>query len=280
MSADAPGREDLTDAIFKKIARYVYEHAGINLTENKRELVRARLGKVIRQKGLSGYREYYEYMVNDETGEATKEVLNAVSTNLTSFFRESKHFDFLREMLLPEVARRAAATGTYRLRGWSAGCSTGEEVYTIALTLREYLSEFPRWDAKLLATDIDTTVIEHGIAGIYEEKRLATVPKTMLGQYFQRGTKNRTLYRLNSEIRRLVSFKYLNLITPWPFRGQFDFIFCRNVMIYFDRPTQQMLVDRFTQHLKPGGYLFIGHSEGLTGVRHELRYMQPTIYRK
>lgn len=276
-----PPSEDLTDALFKKISRYVYDHARINLTENKRELVRARIGKVIRTRGFKGYRDFYRYMVEDDTGEAMREVLNAVSTNLTSFFRESKHFDFLSQVLLSDLMARQQRGGARRLRGWSAGCSTGEEVYTIALTLAETIPDLHTWDAKLLASDIDTTVVNTGQQGIYHKKRLESVPKMLLSKYFTRlDGDDKDHYQVVPELRRYVAFRNLNLMQPWPFKRHFDFIFCRNVMIYFDNPTQEMLVNRFHEVLAPGGHLFIGHSEGLSGIRHSFKYIQPTIYRK
>jgi chemotaxis protein methyltransferase CheR len=272
--------EELTDALFKKIVRYVYEQSRINLTENKRELVRARLGKVIRTRGFKGYRDYYEYMIRDESGEAVREVLNAISTNLTSFFRENQHFEFLLGELFPKLLREKEKRGESRIRGWSAGSSSGEEVYTIAITLLESLADHGgRWDAKLLATDIDTTMLERGQRGVYDQDRVKTVPPTLLRRHFLRGEgASKGEYRVRSEARRLVSFRHLNLMKPWPFRGPFDFIFCRNVMIYFDRPTQEELVNRFYDVLGPGGHLFIGHSEGLSGIQHRFRYVKPTIY--
>lgn len=272
-------KNDLTDSLFNKISRFVYEACGINLTPNKRELVQARLGKIIRERGFKGFRHYYEYMTTDETGQAISEVLNAVSTNLTSFFRESQHFDFLADTALPEITQRAQQSKDYTLRGWSAGCSMGAEAYTIALTMKTCIPDLHRYNAKLLATDIDTNVLDIGRRGIYPARMIDPVPKTMLHKYFQTLDGKQT-YQIDQDLRRLISFRFLNLMHPFPFKGLFDFIFCRNVMIYFDRPTQQILVEKFTQFLKPRGYLFIGHSEGLSGIQHSLRYVRPTIYQK
>ncbi len=269
--------QELTDEMFWKIARHVYELARINLTEKKKELVRARIGKVIRTRKLAGFREYYDYLTNDTSGEATTELLNAISTNLTSFFRESKHFDYMREVLLPEWAKNNR-DGV--LRGWSAGCSTGEEIYTISITISEHLPELSRWSVKLLATDIDTNVIACGARGIYHRDRLRDVSPTLINRYFTKVEGEKDRYQVKPMLRNLIAFRRLNLMSQWPFRKQFDFIFCRNVMIYFDQPTQQMLVDNFYRVLKPGGHLFIGHSEGLTGVQHTFRYERPTVYRK
>lgn len=271
--------DDLDEVLFGKISAYVYKACGINLTPNKFELVRARLGKEIRAHGFRSYREYYKYMVQDTTGEALAQVLNAVSTNLTSFYRESKHFDFLAQTLIPDLAAQAARSSTYHLRGWSAGCSTGAEVYTIAITLAAHLPDLPRWDCRLLATDIDTNVLSIGKRGSYPQKVIEPVPRPILQKYFT-PSPDKTEYQVCQALRNLVQFRFLNLMHPFPFRGRFDFIFCRNVMIYFDRPTQEALVAKYHEVLKPGGHLFIGHSEGLSGIRHEFTYVQPTIYRK
>ncbi len=270
---------DLTDSLFKKIAKYVYDVCGINLTERKRELVSTRIGKVIRQKKLAGFQEYYDYLINDQTGEAVAELMNAISTNLTSFFREPKHFDFLKSDILPELVEKARKTGDHHLRGWSAGCSTGAEAYTIAMTLANSIPEIFSWNARILATDIDTNVMDTGSRGVYNMDMLKQIPPLMAKKFLQRS-KDGANFRVKAQLRNLVKFKYLNLIEPFPLKGKFDFIFCRNVMIYFDRPTQQNLIDKFSAFLKPGGYLFIGHSEGLSAVEHNLKYVRPTIYQK
>ncbi len=278
---DLAADQELTDVLFHKIAHYVYEHARINLTENKRELVRARLGKVIRQRGFAGYRAYYEYMAADTTGEAVQEVMNAISTNLTSFFRENQHFEFISRQLLPELIKEKEAGRNQRLRVWSAGCSSGEEPYTLAMVLHSGLGQRRGWDLRILATDIDTEMVAHGERGVYPADRLRTVPPPMLRTYFLRGDgKQQGYYRAKPVLRELIRFRKLNLMGSWPFKGGFDLIFCRNVMIYFDQPTQEFLVNRFYEMLAPRGHLFIGHSEGLTGVRHQFKYVQPTIYQK
>lgn len=275
----APALDDLTDELFRKIAKYVYEKCRINLTDKKRELVKARLGKVIRTRGFANFHAYYDYMLQDETGEALREVMNAVSTNLTSFFREDKHFQYMDTTMLPELIAQKRAQGRTRLRGWSAGCSSGEEIYTIAITLAEAFGDWSGWDIRLLASDIDTEVVAHGARGIYAEKRIETVPKPLLRKYFS-PAQTPGYWAVSPKLRQIIAFRHLNLMNPWPFKGRFDFIFCRNVMIYFDRETQESLVNRFYQALEPGGHLFIGHSEGLSGVKHQFKYVLPTVYRK
>lgn len=275
--------DDLTPELFDKICQYIYTHARISLGKNKMELVRARFGKVIRQRRMSGFHQYFKWMQEDTSGEALREVMNAIATNLTSFFRENEHFIFLANTLIPEMAKRGAtAGGKVRLRGWSAGCSTGEEVYTIAITLCENIPNIQSWDVKLLATDIDTEVVAHGQRGVYGKDRLQGVSGSIVNKYFEpaEDEKGRAAYQVRDNIHRLVTFRHLNLFSEWPFKNQFDFIFCRNVMIYFDRPTQEALINRYYDNLVKGGHLFIGHSESLSGVNHKFEYVKPTIYRK
>lgn len=274
-----PTHSDLSDALFQKIAHYVYEACGIHLTERKRELVNTRIGKVIREKNFSGFREYYSWLTSDTTGEAVAELMNAISTNLTSFFREPKHFEYMQDVLLPELQQKARGQAHPNLRAWSAGCSTGVEAYTIAMILLNSIPDLANWDVRILATDIDTNVLHTGEAGVYGKDMIAPVPLSFLSRFFQR-TKDGTRYRVKRQLRQMVAFRYLNLIEKFPLRGKFDIIFCRNVMIYFDKATQQNLVNKFSDALKSGGYLFIGHSEGLSGLKHNLNYIKPTIYQK
>jgi len=273
-----PAADDLDDAVFHAIAQYIYNHARIQITGNKRELVRARLGRIIRQRGFSGYRQYYAWMAADKTGEAAREVMNAIATNLTSFFRENAHFEFLAESIVPEYLHRVRR----RLRGWSAGCSTGQEIYTIAMVLLERLGDAAGWDIKLLATDLDTEVIAQGARGFYVDDHAQGIPVNLRRKYFDDAVDERGKSGVQAKdiLRSLVTFRHLNLFSRWPFKNPFDFVFCRNVMIYFDRPTQEQLIERYHQALAPGGYLFIGHSESLSGVKHAFEYVLPTIYRK
>ncbi|MDR3210889.1 MAG: protein-glutamate O-methyltransferase CheR [Planctomycetota bacterium] len=276
--------DDLTDDIFDKIRAYIYDRAKISLGDNKRELVRARFGKVIRQRSMSGFHEYFNWMVKDDTGEAFREVMNAISTNLTSFFRENQHFQFLASTVIPYVAKNPGSRvgGKIRLRGWSAGCSTGEEVYSMCMTICENVPHLDAWDIRLLATDIDTEVVAHGQRGLYLKDRLQDVPTATIKRFFDpaKDNKGKPAFQVRSEVREMVAFRHLNLFSKWPFKHKFDFIFCRNVMIYFDRPTQESLVGNYYNVLNNGGYLFIGHSESLNGIKHSFDYSQPTIYLK
>lgn len=273
---------ELTDEQFERFRALVYEHSGISLGEKKRALVRARFGKEMRNLGLTSYSEYYDHVVNDSTGQAAIRMINAISTNLTSFFRENQHFDHLSKVYLASLVQKRMASGDKHLRLWSAGCSTGEEPYTLSMVIMESVPNPANWDMKILATDIDSNVLDFARSGVYEKKRIDNVPPMLKGKYLTRkGERKEPEYHVNDNLKRLITFRQLNLMrAPWPFKRRFDVIFCRNVMIYFDRPTQERLVNRFFEVLEPGGQLFVGHSESLTGVNHKFKYIQPTVYRR
>lgn len=272
---------NLSTSDFERLSRVIYDHCGITLKAEKMELVRARLAKRLRATGVSTYQQYIDTVLSNHDSEEFVKLIDAISTNLTSFFRESQHFDFLAQTHLPKVVR--TNSGTRRLRGWSAGCSSGEEPYTIAMVLNETLPSLGAsgWDVKLLATDISTQVLDRARTGIYDEERARTIPAAFRGKYFEPRKKDGETYiAAKPELRNLIVFNRLNLMEAWPFTGPFDFIFCRNVMIYFDKPTQERLVQRYYDMLAPGGVLFTGHSESLTGISHKFAFVQPTIYRK
>ena len=263
---------------FRKLCDLVYQHCGINLHDGKQELVRARVARQLRAKGLSSASDYLRDVMADPAGDEFGSLIDALSTNLTSFFREPSHFTYLSKTLLPATMERQRKQNTNRIRGWSAACSTGEEPYTLAMTLLEAFRGKGKWDARLLATDISRNVLKTALRGEYDADRVRSVPEPMRSDYFTpAGTGH---LRVSGEARAIVTFNYLNLIGQWPFTGPFDFIFCRNVMIYFDKQTQERLVNRFWNCLAPGGVLFTGHSESLTGIAHKFQYVQPTIYMK
>lgn len=267
-----------TAADFERIRALVYEHAGIHLSETKSNLVYGRLSRRLRVLQLARFDDYLRFLQEHIETELT-EFLNAITTNLTSFFRENHHFEALRNQVLPELmhARRAAR----RLRLWSAGCSTGEEPYSLAMVLCETVLDNPGWDVKLLATDLDTNVLETARAGLYVEDRMRTVSRERLQRFFQRGTgANAGKVRVTPELQRLIAFNQLNLMETWPMRGPLDVIFCRNVVIYFDKPTQVRLFERFADLLSDGGTLFVGHSETLNKVTDRFELIGQTIYRK
>lgn len=275
--------EILSDEEFVWIGNIVHKHCGINLHQGKKELMRARLAKRLRMGGFETVKEYMDYVIADKSGAAFTELIDSLSTNLTSFYRESSHFDYLREVYLPQLAQRKSHKNSNVIRAWSSACSSGEEPYTLAITL---LEEFGRkapngqnWDVRILATDISTRVLRMAEAGIYERSRVDPVPANLKAKYLvPNRIEGQQVFQASQALRSIVRFRHMNLMDNWPFTGPFDIIFCRNVMIYFDKPTQQRLVNRFYDCLDPGGLLFTGHSESLTGVNHKLRYVQPTIY--
>jgi chemotaxis protein methyltransferase CheR len=271
----------LSEEDFHHVSDMVYRHCGINLHDGKKDLVRARLGKRVRTLGLSSVSQYLAHLRADESGDEFGNLIDAISTNLTSFFREQSHFDFLEGKILPALLRRKHKSGRRRIRAWSAGCSTGEEPYSLAMTLLEAVEGQGAWDVKLLATDISRPVLERARQGRFDEPRAESVPAPLREKYFARSPRDESPeYEVVPRVKQLIRFNYLNLMKPWPFAGPFDFIFCRNVMIYFDKPTQEKLVNRFWECLEVGGVFFTGHSETLNGVSHRFRYVQPTIYVK
>jgi chemotaxis protein methyltransferase CheR len=270
---------ELTQPQFQTISSMVKGLCGINLHDGKKALIKARLGKRLRTLGLRDFGQYLDRIRDDADGDETCAMLDALATNLTYFFREPGHFDFLRTRVLP--ALRARRRQERRLRIWSAGCSSGEEAYSIAITLRDAMADLPAWDVGILGTDISTPMLRLAVAGVYGRDRLRQTPAHLVQEGFRcEVERGRTVYRVHESVRRMVHFARLNLMAAWPMRGQFDVIFCRNVMIYFDKPTQERLIERFHGQLAPGGTLLIGHSESLTGIRHALRYVQPTVYEK
>ena len=274
----------LTDRDFQRISNLVYEHCGINLHAGKKELVRARLAKRLRYGNFKNFADYMKHVMADTTGKEFSILIDSLSTNLTSFFREAQHFEFLQTRFLPSLFERKRPKRDFRIRVWSAGCSSGEEPYSIAITLLDAVAGQGRWDVKVLATDISTSVLEVAKTGIYDKQRVEPVSTVQRQKYFRTlQEQNEKVFEVNQSLREIIIFRYLNLMKNWPIdtrQGGLDFIFCRNVMIYFDKPTQSRLVNRFWDILSPGGILFTGHSESLTGIEHRFRYVQPTIYAK
>lgn len=265
---------NLTTAHFERIATLLYTHCGIKMRAGKEGLVKARLTKRLRALGLSNFDSYIALIERNTSGGEFVEMIDALTTNKTSFFRENAHFDYLRNTVLSAGARN--------IRIWSAGCSTGEEAYTLAMVLRENLPASVADGARILATDISSKVLETARAGIYSEQNLAEVPPALVKKYWReqagRSVAGERQFAPVPQLTSMIKFGKLNLMEPWPIRGPFDAVLCRNVMIYFDKPTQQSLVDRYWSVLKDGGHLFVGHSESLTGLSHKFRYVQPAVY--
>ena len=261
---------------FKQLSSIAYENTGILLTDHKRELVYGRIARRVRLLKLKNFSEYCFYLKNNVDTELGC-FINAITTNLTSFFREKHHFEFLESTVCPELKVKHRTDS--RIRIWSAGCSTGEEPYSIAISLRRAMGSAMK-DVKVLATDLDTDVIRHAQSGIYNIDRIEGLDDHYVKAGFVKGRKDETTVKVKDEVQALVSFKQLNLMSNWPMKGKFDVIFCRNVVIYFDKATQKKLFQRYASILNDGGYLFIGHSESLHNVSDQFESLGRTIYRK
>ena len=271
---------ELRDIDFVKISRFVYEKYGINLHDGKRELVKARLGKRLRDGNFRSFADYFKFVTAKEGADELIVMIDSLSTNLTSFFREEAHFQRFRQ-IVPEIIESSSRHSRVpRLRVWCAGCSTGEEPYSLAMTLKEALNGQNVY-TQILATDISTKVLKTATAGIYSSERVKSIPGSLLRKYFQIGQgKWEEHYRVKEALRKIIKFTRFNLMGKPHFKDPFDTIFCRNVMIYFDKETQKRLIDSFYDCLKEGGWLFIGHSESLTGITHRFNYIEPSVYRK
>jgi chemotaxis protein methyltransferase CheR len=271
---------DLTDSDYKLIAKLVYAKSGINLGDKKMQLVRARLGKRVREGNFASFRDYYRHVEQDPTGEELCRLLDAISTNTTHLFREIRHFDLLGELVFRWVRDKTWRSQRCALRIWSAACSSGEEPYSIAMVVHDALQRSGGLEAKILATDLSVRMLSKAQLGLYDIHRVGTVPPAFRKRYLhKRQVDGQVMLQIAPELRRMVTFSRFNLMKEtFPFRHGFDVVFCRNVMIYFDKPTQETLVNKIAAHLKPGGYLMIGHSESLSGIDHPLSYVEPTVY--
>jgi chemotaxis protein methyltransferase CheR len=268
----------LRDAEFEFIRHVIGENAGIVLGPNKRQLVQGRLARRLRELHLPSYEAYCDHIRNSGPEELVG-LINAITTNVTSFFRENHHFEALSSYMLPEAMQRNRQSR--RIRIWSAGCSSGEEPYCIAMVAREVLPASQKWDLKILATDIDSEMVATAQRGIYPLDRLASVSQERLRRHFRKGSgEHEGAAKVQPEVAQLISFRTLNLMHTWPMSGPFDIIFCRNVMIYFDQATRERLVNRFSDILATEGYLCLGHSESIHGTGGPLRLVGKTIYRR
>jgi chemotaxis protein methyltransferase CheR len=269
----------MRDSEFDFIRSLVYARSRIHLGPDKRQLVNARLGKRLRATNVPTVTEYCRLLREPGAEEELAHLIDAISTNHTFFFREAAHFAFLRERVVPEFRTRARSERWPRLHVWSAACATGEEPYSIAMTLAECCAH---WAWHIEATDISRRVLARAITGIYADETIEKLAPEVLRAHFQRGIGPQAgNHRVKPALRERVAFRHLNLLEgEAPFTEPFHVIFCRNVMIYFDRPTQEELVTRLTRRLVPGGYLFVGHSESLTPLRHTLTLVRPAVYQK
>lgn len=261
---------------FQLFKDLVYQEVGISLSENKQSLIVSRLSKRVRELALSSYQAYYDFVVSRENPKELTKLLDLISTNKTDFFREPGHFDFLRDHIVPTLASQKS------IRIWCSASSTGEEPYTIAMTLWDAIDQPTQWNCKILASDISTRVLEKAAKGIYEDERVQSLPSDLVRRHFLRGKgEQHGFVKIKPLLSKMITFRRINLMDEaFPIRSPLDVIFCRNVMIYFDRPTQAKLMAKFNRYLKPGGYLFIGHSESLQWIEHPFSYVAPTIYQK
>ena len=286
MSSAAASQKDnqrdfaFSDSDFRFIAQMLKERAGIVLADHKRDMVYSRLAKRIRELKMESFREYIELLTGPKGDDEIGTTLNALTTNLTKFFREPHHFDHLKSVVAP-AARSAAKSGQRpRLRIWSAGCSSGEEPYSIAMTLLQGISDIAKWDAKILATDIDTNMVHRASQGIYERRSVEAIPGQARNQFAKPLKDDDGRFQMSERVRSLITFKPLNLLHPWPMKGPFDLIFCRNVVIYFDKDTQRKLFDRYADLLRDDSFLYIGHSESLFNVTDRFKLVGQSIYQK
>jgi chemotaxis protein methyltransferase CheR len=267
-----------SDEDFNALRTIVKTHTGINLTDQKRELVYGRISRRLRALDLDSFRDYRE-LLNDENSKEFVEFCNAITTNLTSFFRESHHFDYVRDHILGPRLNDPRASR--RVRIWCAGCSSGEEPYSLAMTIRETIPDTGRWDIRILATDLDSEVLARGERGVYAADRVRDIAPSRRNRFFRETTHNgQPAYATAPELRDLITFRQLNLMTPFPMKGPLDAIFCRNVVIYFDKDTQRDLFARMSRLQESGATLFLGHSESLFKVSTDYSLIGKTIYRR
>jgi len=267
----------ISDKEFKQLADYIQINYGIFLKKEKRTLIIARLSNVLIEHNFTSFNDYFNYVMAEKTGNAISTLINKITTNHTFFMRENDHFNYFRDKILPYLVK---TTTNRDLRIWSAGCSSGEEPYTLAMIIDDFLgSEKPLWDAKILATDISSKVLDIALKGVYNNDEIAKIPSTWKLNYFHKLTNDKMV--LIDKIRNEVIYRKFNLMDPvFPFRRKFQVIFCRNVMIYFDNETKIKLVNKFYDLTEPGGYLFIGHSESLGRNESPFKYIMPAVYRK
>ncbi|MGK5094653.1 protein-glutamate O-methyltransferase [Deltaproteobacteria bacterium TL4] len=268
---------EMDDTEFGLFSKLIYNSCGIHLGESKKSLLISRLSKRMRELGCASFHEYRRLVSEDASGKERVLLIDAISTNKTDFFREPQHFDFLQEEVYPTLLKRRV------IRLWSSACSTGEEPYTLAIHLLKNLGTAgPKGrDIKILATDISTKVLAAAVQGVFSEDKISVLPKDLLHTYFLQGMNQWSdYYMIKNQVKQMIRFRRLNLVEEFPLTAKFDVIFCRNVMIYFDKFTQAQLIQKFSRQLAPGGYLLIGHSESLNGIPNSLQYVRSTIYRK
>jgi chemotaxis protein methyltransferase CheR len=267
---------------FDFVAQTIYQLAGIHLAAHKMEMVYSRLSRRLRDLRLKDFDAYCALLESDKRDDELGFLVNALTTNLTSFYRESHHFDHLARVVLPQVRQQQEGQSKPRLRIWSAGCSSGQEPYTIAMTVASTFPDLKRWDARILATDIDTHMVATASRGVYPAEHASGIPATVRDRFVRRSRDQSgdPVIAMDDDLKRLITFKPLNLLEPWPMSGPFDAIFCRNVLIYFDRVGRTQVIESFARLLAQNGFLYLGHSESLYGVSSSFQQAGPTIYRR
>jgi chemotaxis protein methyltransferase CheR len=270
-SQAGPTGPQLSKREFEEIRQLAYSAFGLDLKPGKEEMVSARLGRLVSAGGFRSFHEYTRYVATDSSGKALAALIDALATNHTSFLREREHFDFFRKFVAPALARRGSP------EIWCAACSTGEEVWTLACIWND---AFPEQNLRIQASDISNKALRYALAGEYPKEACAPLPAGWLKRYFEPSMRADNRYRVRAHLRAQAAFRRINLMEPLPWQRRFPAIFCRNVMIYFDRQTRQDVVRRLTDSLEPGGYFFTGHAESLAGSSHTLEYVQPALYRK
>ena len=276
MDSDRAREFDMSEADFKEISDLAYKYTGIVLGPHKKDMVYGRLARRLRDVRLDSVSDYLP-MIQNERSEEVSRFINAITTNLTSFFRENHHFEFLGDKVCKELKQTNA--NSKRIRVWSAGCSSGEEPYSIAMTIRDHF-DLNGWDCKILATDLDSQVLDKGQQGVYSVERIESVPVESKRKWFMFDRNHPDIVKVKPGLQEIIRFKRLNLLERWPMSGPFDVIFCRNVVIYFNEETQAVLFNKYADMLKDGGYLIIGHSESLNRVCTRFKPIGKTIYQK
>lgn len=272
---------ELSEKDFRRISNIIYKHCGIKLNDGKKTLVRTRLAKRMRALQYDSFRKYIDFALSQAGQQEFHSLVDSLSTNLTSFFREKDHFQYLIDQFLPKLLEKKSRLSEHKIRIWSAGCSSGEEPYSLAITLIENIPDYQKWDIKILASDVSTQILDRAKQGTYEQSRVKPLTQEQKRRFLiPNNIEGEKVYQVSRELQNIICFRYLNLMKEWPCKGPFDIIFCRNVMIYFDKPTQARLVERFGRCLTKEGVLCIGHSESLAGINHKYRFVQPATYIK
>ncbi len=274
----------LQDDEFNFLKDLIYQKTGIFLAPHKKIMVQSRLNSRLRHHSFTSFKDYIDKLRKDKDffEKELTELINRITTNKTDFFRENHHFEFLRDTYFPFMEEESKHTGVKTIRIWSSAASTGEEPYSIAITAAEYFENKPGWNVKILASDIDTNVLATAMEGMYRADRISTVPEKYLIKYFTKHQENdQIFYKVKPILKQMIEYRKINLLeTPYPLGDKMDMIFCRNVIIYFDKPTQRMIFQNFENVLKPYGFLIIGHSETMFGISDKFKFLGQTIYQK